>query len=303
MDQSRLTKREALDLITPIVDGEVDDATREAFFNFIKENADVRKQYESEKRIKNLTSSRCPYYKAPDSLKNRVSHLIRKQGFKNEAISKTHFQDYPSSRISSADSRQSRVSPTSSAFENAMYAVAASLMIFVAFWGLITSQQENPLSYSVEEYVYQHFTKNEGKLIEPSIATASLAGAEVQLSNNFGFPMTIPPLKNAEFKGVVYADFVPEFKSPLLEYYLPGQDQYIYIFAFKIDDLKKFGKLVRDQEAIKQCLKPQDFHVENVSGKHVVSWKWDDTWYAAISNHNGKELASLVEPLNYSATE
>ncbi|MDZ7715520.1 MAG: hypothetical protein U5J95_04840 [Balneolaceae bacterium] len=303
MGHSRLTKREALDLITPVVDGEVDESTREAFFNFIKENADVRKQYESEKRIKNLTSSRCPYYKAPDSLKNRVSHIIREHHLQDEAISKTHFQDYPTSGISSAKNDDTNKKYSSSTFSNIVYALAASLMVFAAFWGLIFSQQQGPLSYDVEEYVYQHFTKNDGKMIEPSIATASLAGAEVELSNNFDFSMTIPPLKDAEFKGVVYTDFVPEFKSPLLEYYLPEEDQYIYIFAFKIQDLKKFGKLIRNQEAIKECLKPQDFHIENVNGKHVVSWKWNDTWYAAISNHHGKELASLVEPLNYSAEE
>lgn len=303
MGKHKLTKREALDLITPIVDGEVDDATREAFFNFIKKNADVRKQFESEKRIKNLTSSRCPYYKAPDSLKNRISSLISQQGLQDTATSTTPFQDYQTSGISGAEPQKKGRPAGSTPFQNFIYAAAASLMIFAACWGLVFSQQTSPLSYDVEEYVYQHFTQNDGKFIEPSINTASLAGAEVALSDSYGFRMTIPPLKDAKFMGVVYSDFVPEFKSPLLEYYIPEQDQYIYIFAFKISDLQKFGKLIRNQEAIKECLKPQDFHVQNVNGKHVVSWKWDNTWYAAISNHNGKELASLVQPLNFSMEE
>jgi len=301
MSDKPLTKRDALDLITPVVDGEVDTSTRQAFLEYIKDNKEIRRQYESEKRIKNLTASRCPYFNAPDSLKSRIHKFIHNQQFQDETLSRNQFQDYQSQSISEAVNEKDYSTSLFAGYENWIYATAASFLVILACWGLVLSGQFDSLSYNIEQYAYEHFMKNKGGFIDPSISTASLTKAEIALSDNFDFPMIIPPVKNAEFKGVVYSDFVPDYKSPLLEYYQPNQDQFIYIFAFKINQLKEYGRLIRSEQAIKQCLRPQDFHVTNVNGKHVVSWKWNDIWYTAISNHNGEELASLVEPLNFTS--
>jgi hypothetical protein len=91
------------------------------------------------------------------------------------------------------------------------------------------------------------------------------------MARDYNMRMTIPALKNAEFKGIMYGDFVPNYKAPMLEYYLPSEGEYIYIFAFELNKMKAFGKLFRDQEAIKKCHKPKDFYIRNVNGKHVVS--------------------------------
>lgn len=307
MSKHRLTKREALHLVTPVVDGEVEESVREAFFNFIEKNDHVRKQYESEKRLKNLVSERCPCRTAPESLKKRVRTFLEsceeetstvpgKAGYEEEPL-----LDYPSRVAGDLQDDLAAPPPPASGWKRWGYAVAASFLILAAFWSIV--MQSPAESYNMEEYVYRHFTEHGGELIPPHINTASLSLAENRLSDEYGMPMTVPSLKNAEFKGVVFSNFVAGFRAPLLEYYLPLQDEYIYIFAFRIDDLKNFEQLVRSKEAIKTCNKPQDFHIREVNGKHVVSWKWKDTWYAAISNHNGEVLASLVEPLNYKPEE
>ncbi len=303
MSKHRLTKREALNLVTPVVDGEVEEPVREAFFSFIKNNDHVRKQYESEKRLKNLVSERCPCSKAPESLKRRVHSFLDSCGEEaaSERTKNGHDEeplvDYPSHIAGEKPDDLAAPPPPASGWKKWGYAVAASFLILAAFWSIV---MQNPAeSYNMEEHVYRHFTEHGGKLIPPHINTASLSLAESRLSDEYDMAMTVPSLENAEFKGVVFSNFVAGFRAPLLEYYLPSQDEYIYIFAFRIDDLKNFEQLVRSEEAVKTCNKPQDFHVREVNGKHVVSWKWKDTWYAAISNHNGEVLASLVEPLNY----
>ncbi len=77
MGKKELTKYEALKLITPVVDDEVCQETRQIFFEFIEKHDDVRKQYESVKKIKLLICSRCPSRKAPETLRAAIKKIIR----------------------------------------------------------------------------------------------------------------------------------------------------------------------------------------------------------------------------------
>lgn len=295
----KLTKTEALELLTPVVDNEVGDEEREAFLAYIARDEDVRKEYESMKKVKVLMGERCPCAKAPDSLKDFLFTYCSS----NNSSTSDAPPIYDVHNEQSISEQKQSVSSNSSIKDSKgwYYAAAAILLIAVSLWGYTNysrSAVENP-TYNIEEYAYQHFMKHDGKLVPPTISTASMGSAEIELARNYNIAMTIPELNKADFKGVVYEEFVPNFKAPMLEYYIQAEDQYIYIFAFKIDKMEEFGQLVRDQEAVKTCTKSQDFHIRNVNGKHVVSWKWNNIWYSAISNHDGNTLASLVKPLEH----
>ena len=294
MSASKLTKKEAIELISPVVDDEVDEDTRIAFFAYIQNDESVRTKYESMKRLKDVVSTRCPCASAPMRLKKRVQNFLEGQQTILEAEEELIY-DVPCKHSMSGDKAEPAINTGTSTWQ---YGVAATLLIAALSFGLFMYLQSPSEIYNVEEYAYAHFIKHEGKMVQPTIATASPANAELELAHAFNMPMTVPPLKNAEFKGIVMNDFVPGFQTPMMEYYLPTEDQYIYIFGFKIDQLTRFEELVRSQDAVNSCVKAKDFHIRNVNGKHVVSWKWEDTWYAAISNHSGETLASLVEPLS-----
>lgn len=295
----KLTKSEALELLAPVVDNEVSAKERDAFLAYIAHDKELKQEYESMKRIKALLGNRCPCATAPDSLKHFLSTYCS---------SGTSFSNAPpiydiSSKKSISQPKQS--APSTPYVKWWYYAAAAIVVFTISIWGFLNygnSTVENS-TYNIEEHAYQHFMKHDGKLIPPTISTASLGSAEIKLAQNYDVSMTIPELDNAEFKGVVYEEFVPDFKTPMLEYHLSGEDQYIYIFTFNIDKMEQFGQLVRDQEAVKACTKSGDFHIRDVNGKHVVSWKWNNTWYAAISNHDGNTLASLVKPLEYEKSD
>lgn len=77
MGKSQLTKYEALELITPVVDDEACKEKRRAFFDFIEKNDDVRRKYESAKNIKSLMQSRCPSSRAPESLRSGIQKLLQ----------------------------------------------------------------------------------------------------------------------------------------------------------------------------------------------------------------------------------
>ena len=292
----KLTKSEARDLLTPVVDNEVSAEERDAFLAYIAHDQDLKNEYESMKRIKALMSDRCPCAKAPDSLKDFLSAYCSSDASASDA---PPIYDIPSKNTVSQQKPGTSTSTEQSKWW--YYIAAAIVLITISAWSFLnygSSTVENP-TYNIEEYAYQHFIKHDGKLVPPTISTASLGSAEIALAQNYDLSMTIPELDKAKFKGVVYEEFVPNFKAPMLEYYVPAEDQFIYIFAFNIDKMKQFGQLVRNKEAVKACTKSRDFHIRNVNGKHVVSWKWNNIWYAAISNHDGNTLASLVEPLEY----
>lgn len=299
MGKFELTKVEALKLITPVVDGEVSSEEHEAFMDYISEHEDVRKKYQSIKNIKRLVHSRCPCAKAPDSLKEYL-RKVQQEGVPDE--SETPIYDVPCNGPANhapGEARSPEQRPSGSG--RWIIPLAASVLIAALIWGFFNffthSVKRNTAVYNVEEYAYQHFKKHKGRFIRPTITTASLGTAEVRLASDYNMPMTVPAIRNAKLKGIVFSEFVPHYKAPMLEYYIPSEDQYIYVFAFKLQRLKKFANLVRDSEAVKECNQPKDYHIRNVNGKHVVSWKWNNVWYAAISNHDGHTLASLVEPL------
>jgi hypothetical protein len=294
----QLTKSEARKLLTPVVDGEVSAEEREAFLAFITNDEELRQEYESMKQLKAFIENRCPSAKAPDSLRQFLATFNSSESVD---IQSPFIDSIPKKKIRHKEDESPNVHNSLKKSDWWFYAAAAIILISISAWGFINylGSTADRTSYNIEEYAYQHFMKNDGRLVPPTISTASLGSAEIQLAQKYDFSMTIPALKKADFKGVVYQEFVPQFKAPMLEYYIPAEDQFIYIFAFDINQMEEFGQLVRDQEAVKACTKAKDFHIRNVNGKHVVSWKWDDIWYAAISNHDGNILASLVQPLEF----
>jgi hypothetical protein len=106
----------------------------------------------------------------------------------------------------------------------------------------------------------------------------------------------IPNIDGAEFCGVVLSEITADYITPLLEYETSDQN-YIYLFVFDEQQLIKNGTLARNPDAISTCVTNGDYYIENVKGTHVVSWKWKNHWYSAISNYNGDHLARRVLPL------
>lgn len=293
MSNRSLSKREALELITPVIDSEVSEETRDAFLRFIEGNPEVRRQFNSQKKIKELIATRCPCSKAPESLHKRVRELAAGQAQADTPVSDFDEErlDHPSHIETSTDSDEKKY------FRWPM-AAAASLLLIVAVWGVLSWYGASDRQvYNVEQYVYQHFSDHGGGHVPPTISTASLTNAELSLSDSYNLSMDVPPIEGTEFAGVVYSEFVPGYETPMLEYFQPSTGQYIYVFAFSIDSLDKFRKLTRTESAVEKCQSQKDYHILEFEGKHVVTWKWESTWYAAISNHDGNTLASLVVPL------
>lgn len=288
-----LTKKEARWILPAVVDNEASEEERNAFFVFIESDLEVAKEYQDALLVKKALSSGKVRVKAPDHLKKAVLKTIE------------HLQD--DVHTSSMEST-SMVTPIRSFVQSTKvlrYLTAAAVLLLIS---LVTLQLLDlstgpaPENYDiiVENIAAEHFINSGGQLIEPHFSTHLTDEAEAYLRDHFGMQITIPTISGAEFAGIVMAEFVDDFQTPLLEYSQHSIGETIYLFAFDMDRVHQHKTLFRHGDAAETCIKPEDFYVAEIRNHHVVSWLWDNTWYTAISNHNGYDLASLVEPLNYS---
>lgn len=306
MSDRSLTKDKALELITPVVDGEVSEDQRLSFLAFIEKNQRVKALYQSELRLKQRLQS-LSRKKAPDRLYQKVEELITEETQADNEASEgplnmpaQSLESNPGTETSGAErsDRQNIIPIFGLGQKNwAQLSVAAVISIMIIYGIVALFQPQNQQQYPIELYTAKHFSQNQGQLLPASINVTDPEQAEVELLRRYNMALQIPNIKGAEFKGVVDAEFVPGLKTPMLEYHQPGMDETVYIFVFDEYILDKQPMLARNIKAVKSCKQSNDYYVENVQGKHVVSWRWNRVWYTAISNHNGHDLASLVSSL------
>ena len=269
----------------------------------------------SEKEIKNALSQILERRRAPEALKKRIQDELQKELLErdskvtsiSDAQTKEKESETHNRSINPANGENSVTTKDNKTVIKKLFpylAIAASILIIVSIGFLSTSNEtsnDNATSTatataSIESYTFKHFNEH-AQLINDNDSISDIANAEKYIREQVNKSMVVPELKSANFNGVKMIEFISGYKTPVLVYNQPDINEYIYIFTF---DLNQFpnSKLKRNELAIKNCIKQSDYFVENVNGKHVVSWKWGTIWYTAISNHDGNKLAALVEPLN-----
>lgn len=298
----RLTKKQAIDLIPAIVDHEATKPEQSAFFKFIESDSDVKRQYESSLRIKKLLSEKCPRAEAPERLKHRVLSIIEGEEINQPSSpdSDSSFSIHPPQKKTNGRGLHSLFS-----VQPALRYISAAAVILILTLLTVelldrTSFHASEETFVVENYAAQHFINASGRFIDPHFSTSSTEAAENFLRDQHGIELTVPVIEGAEFAGIVMSDFLEGFKTPLFEYRQADIGEIIYIFSFEMNRLDTLQHIIRDENAAKKCKLREDFHVLEVDNHHVVSWLWNDVWYAAISNHDGYDLASLIDPLQES---
>lgn len=299
---SDLTKEEALKILTLVIDNEASAREKSAFLDYLEHDSEMKEYYRRLLSVKKLVGEKYKKREAPSSLRQFVINQV----YASDPL----LEDYSVSQSPSSSNESESGVILSDKTEGRKYistifryisAAAAILLFSILIIELLdrSALPDQNVIYQVERYAYNHFENHNGSYIEPTFRTASVDVAENYLSEFHSLRMTVPPVNSAAFSGVIVSEFIPGYQTPLFEYYQEDLNQYIYIFAFHIPHLEKIANLTRDSAAVGSISAETDFHVTEINGKHVVSWKWDENWYAAVSNHNGYELASIIEPLNY----
>lgn len=272
MSTHRLSHKD-FELLSAYADGETLQDENRVAEDLINTHPIASAFLRNEKALKSRLRSACSQVKAPDHL--RVACL-------------TAIETGSNTERSTPTSKRQSLYITMAA---AALAVAA-LLFAVQYTGMMN---EEPISiqaaaYNMETYVHEHYQH-----ALPELRTAeSVTDAQQQIKLLWDIEMTVPELKQASFTGFTYAEFVSGYHTPLLAYTTHDTGEVIVIFAFDMNHLDEYAALHRDEQAVSTCTHPDSVHIKDVAGQHVVSWKWDDTWYAGISQNHGEMLAARL---------
>lgn len=297
----KLDRNSAIQLLPAVIDNEASYEERVAFFDYIEKDENVRIEYESELFIKKLLNEKLTKRSAPESLKKRINETIQDMTRESSTESNT---DDTSAALKSIEKKNDHIkkgyNPFRSVHKPVRYIAAAAVILILSFVTIELLDRSSHVSFdtlSVERAAFTHFMDETFDDVSLSgIIPGSVEDASDYLHNELSHPLRLPLIEGAEINKVIYADFITDFKTPVIDFYQSDIDEHVIVFAFDIDQLKSNKQIVRDPEAVVKCKTYDDYHIREIEDKHVVSWKWGDYWYTAISNHNGEDLIALVEP-------
>lgn len=133
MSLRKLTKHEALEYLTPVIDGEVSEEERLSFLAYLETDEEMKRYYLSHKRIKKLISSRYPFPKAPENLCRSVRSYLESRRDRDDEADDLNIDHrcQPVNRISPAETKQ----PASRSLWRMLGGF--SLLLLIALWNML----------------------------------------------------------------------------------------------------------------------------------------------------------------------
>ncbi|MCH8496309.1 MAG: hypothetical protein LAT57_11865 [Balneolales bacterium] len=268
--------KDILERLSAFVDGEVSSQEHHELQSLVQNDTKAKRFTDDERELKRCLKRACSKTKASAELRNKCLEAINSQN------------------ITSISDKSSPLSSKGKSYYRLMAAASVLLAVSLAFWFANNQFTSAPSEiYAVESYVYQHFMTNHDIELMPYDTKM----AQSYIYSTYQIDMTVPELDGATFKGMSYAEFVPGFNTPVLVYHVADTPDPVMIFAFEVEAMHGDIILERDEYAVATCTGHDDVHIKDIDGKHIVSWKWNGTWYSGISHHDGEVLASML-PIN-----
>lgn len=290
-----MSRKQAYLMISKVVDDEVSKSEKKLFFEFIKNHPDIYEEYENVLHIKMLFSSELKKIKAPPHLRKSIEQEL--QRLEIEKVS-------PDQKLNKQNRTFYKTTPFWK-YTGAALRYFSAIAIFIVI-SIVIFQILNHMDHAhqltdelmVEQAAVQHFGDFSMKITSKLFSSDKITEAQQYLTKQHNFNATVPKISGTVFNGIVLAHFRDDFSTPMLEYEQKKGGEKIYLFVFDIDSINNRQTVYRHNEAVKHCVTSTDYYVAEIGQYHVVTWVWGNYWYSAVSNQNGNDLASLIEPLN-----
>lgn len=274
----KLNRKKAIELITPVIDGESTDEEARVLFDYMKKDEHVRKLYEAEQEMKMFVRNNYISVSTPQSI-NKFAKSI--------AASSTP-DDNPYNEYTSSQAPNRLFGNKTNYFW-----ISAAAIIIISLTYLmqpdIFSTEADPSIVIVEEQVGEHYNRLISEEAEPEITHPDQVSRYI--NNYYDTDIPVPELANVSFKGVKNSEFISDYDTPLFSYLCPNNHP-IYVFAFDMEQMDE--RVKPDEEAEKSCSEEGSYHVTETDEHKLVSWREDNIWYAAISHHNEERYAEML---------
>ena len=272
--------------ISAYVDGELGNTDTEKLLDLASRDKSVQKAIESERKIKKLLKSRLHRVGAPSEFKQRINSLIAAEQLKMQSVQMNN---------QSSSQSSNPVDRPSSSRNRFLFSVAAIVLVglFLVLVQQFNSNSNTLNALTVEDLTYQHYANHSGQMLPSEFEIINTTDAQMKLKEVYGCNITVPELQGARFAGVIYADFHDGFHTPMLKYEVSDGDN-IYMFAFESHLLEENPKLIAYGKATDAIINHDDVFITKVNNYDVVSWKWGEVWYTAVSEHSGDVLAAML---------
>lgn len=271
------------ELISAFIDNELNSSDRDLLLKEAESNEEISAEIERQKKFKHCISEKVKRVALPNDSRQRIMSAIAEEMRKSsEIINRTEPIPTPISRLNKK------------APKSRPWLLVAAILLLSALIYLSRTDSTTIVDFTSVEFVsYQHFQNHSGSFVGRAYGIETTHDAMNFLKEYYSCDITVPELDGAEFAGVLYADFHDGFHTPLLSYRVAEGD-YIYIFAFELKHLDNLADLKRDPNAVNAIVRHNDVFTVTFNGHDVVSWKWGDVWYSAVSKHQGAVIAAML---------
>lgn len=362
-----INREQAITMLHDVIDGEVSDEMRVAFFQYLNGDAYLRVQYEQARLLKDALKNRLPKAQLPVASKERLTLLALRLAAGNrpgvlarqnpgcgsvtrEMLSSTESPEWFTFRFWIKPLRtaaaaavllamtlftieildQSTVTQVAgnrsmdgTGTVNGSEAMAEQLVTggTEAMGGQVVPvgaeatggnqsaggteamagtapPTEGTQPPSLEQMVYELFSDTGSFHKDPSWSFSPdvrMERVQVALQTELQSSARLPKMDERHLRRIYEHTFPSNVLSPVLAYLHEQTGEWIYVFSFEIRALEASEELHRDPEAIRHCQKGNQFYVQQIGEKELVSWRWNGHWYTAISNHKGSELIALLQ--------
>jgi hypothetical protein len=275
-------------LISALIDNELSHSEKEILLAEAEINGEIATEIERQRKFKEIIVAKYKRVPLPDESKSRILSALAVE--MATAAKESETDSGNESTVITPISELNKKAPKQRVW---LLVAAVTLLAALLYLSRIDNTTISNEFTSVEFISFQHFLNHNGLFVGRADGIDTTQDARNYLKEHYSCNITVPELDGVEFAGVLYVDFHDGYHTPLLSYRV-NEDDYIYIFAFELKNLDSLAEIQRDPDAVRAIVRHNDVFTVTFNGHDVVSWKWDDVWYSAVSKHQGDVIAAML---------